>query len=314
MIQAAVQRMTAEDKNNGDRIEILSVDLLRAYASRVEEFKKISSMLSIGLGWHYLLDLTWITTQGLVQPGIRVLDAGAGFGLLQWWLASRGVDVISVDKADRSVPPQIVRDHFSIKGLRDSDLAPDKISSLRDFLPPRSPLRWHTYPQKLKAALDNRRRVPEKPATEGTVFLYNQDLTQMDDIPGNSVDAAVSVSALEHNSIEPLRLCIREILRTLKPGGKLIATVGAAKDTDWFHEPSKGWCYTEKTLRQLFDLRDECPSNYNRHDELFEMLRGCKELKENLAPMYFQSGNNGMPWGVWDPQYQPVGIIKCKPR
>jgi hypothetical protein len=41
------------------RIEILSVDLLNDHRTLVEEFRKVSESLSMGLGWHYLLDLSW---------------------------------------------------------------------------------------------------------------------------------------------------------------------------------------------------------------------------------------------------------------
>jgi ubiquinone/menaquinone biosynthesis C-methylase UbiE len=102
-------------------------------------------------------------------------------------------------------------------------------------------------------------------------------------------------------------------MRVLKPDGKLIATMAAAREEDWFHELSKGWCYSEATLREIFDLSSDCPSNYDRYDELFESLRNCNELCDNLADSYFQSGNNGMPWGIWDPKYQPVGVVKIKP-
>jgi hypothetical protein len=43
-----------------------------------------------------------------------------------------------------------------------------------------------------------------------------------------------------------------------------------------------------------------------------EKLRACTELRENLASFYFRSGENGMPWGKWDPQYQSVGVLKVK--
>ena len=86
----------------------------------------------------------------------------------------------------------------------------------------------------------------------------------------------------------------------------------AAKSKDWFHKPSRGWCYTEATLRKIFDLPSHSRSNYDKYDELFEELRNCDELRDNLADFYFQSGNNGMPWGGWDPKYQPVGVVKTK--
>jgi SAM-dependent methyltransferase len=41
-------------------------------------------------------------------------------------------------------------------------------------------------------------------------------------------------------------------------------------------------------------------------------LKQGEGLKEHLASFYFLSGNNGMPWGKWDPQYFPVGVTKWK--
>jgi len=135
----------------------------------------------------------------------------------------------------------------------------------------------------------------------------------MPDILDASLDAVVSVSALEHNRPDDLRGIVKDLMRVIKPGGKLVATLGAAKGQDWFHEPSKGWCYTEGTVRDIFELSNVCPSNYNRYDELFAALKNCAELRGNLADFYFKSGNNGMPWGIWKPQCQPVGVVKVKP-
>ena len=67
-----------------------------------------------------------------------------------------------------------------------------------------------------------------------------------------SVDAVVSISSLEHNTLEDLPAIVTELMRVLKPGGRLVATVGASKADDWFHEPSQGWCFTEQTLRSIF--------------------------------------------------------------
>jgi hypothetical protein len=53
-------------------------------------------------------------------------------------------------------------------------------------------------------------------------------------------------------------------------------------------------------------------SNYDEYDRLFSDLRACAELRDNLASFYFKSGSNGMPWGVWDPQYQSVGVLVTK--
>jgi len=105
---------------------------------------------------------------------------------------------------------------------------------------------------------------------------------------------------------------VRELLRVLRPGGLLLATLGGARERDWFHAPSAGWCYTEDTLRRAFQLPDETRSNYERYDEFFEALKVNRELQSSLAGFYFRSGRNGMPWGRWDPKYQTVGVCKVK--
>lgn len=294
------------------KIEILSVVLLETASSLVEQFRQISRRLDIGLGWHYLLDLSWAAQQLAPAPGMRLIDAGAGTGIMQWWLADHGVNVISVDRRSRRHLSERFRRRYDVQGWRGQDLAPPPKPSLRSFLPPRSPRHWHLYSQKLAASLRQWRWKPEIAPSSGTVYMYNQVLASMPDIPDGSVDAVVSISALEHNQPGELRACVAELMRVLKPGGKLVATLGAAKEQDWFHEPSKGWCYTEATLRDIFDLPADCPSNCDRYDELFEALRDCAELRDTLADFYFKSGNNGMPGGVWDPKYQPVGVVKVK--
>lgn len=295
-----------------DKIEILPVSLLETKRALVEEMRQISQELSIGLGWHYLLDLSWAALMLSLTPGMRVIDAGAGTGIMQWWLADRGVDVISLDRTSRRNLSWHFQQRYRIHGWRQEDLIPRHAVFLQSFLPPRSPRRWHRYPQQLATSWRQWRRKRKSPTGSGTVFIYNQNLTSIPDIPDNSVDAVVSISALEHNSPDELRVCVAELMRVLKPGGRLIATLAAAREQDWFHEPSKGWCYTEDMLRGIFELPTDCPSNYEQYDELFTALRGCAELRDNLSDSYFKSGDNGMPWGIWNPQYQPVGVCKVK--
>ncbi len=103
-----------------------------------------------------------------------------------------------------------------------------------------------------------------------------------------------------------------ELMRVLKPGGVLLATLTAGRDQDWWHSASSGWCYTDTSLRRLFKLPPEAPSNYAQYDELFARLKDCAELRDNLARFYYQSADKGMPKGVWNPEYQPVGVCKIK--
>jgi ubiquinone/menaquinone biosynthesis C-methylase UbiE len=296
-----------------ERIEIIPVSILESRRKLVEEMRQLSRELHIGLGWHYLLDLPWAARQLVEQPPMRLIDAGAGVGIMQWWLADKGVDVISADRLKRHNLPLRLRRRFRIRGWRKKDLVPLPLAVLKSLLPPATPRHWHLYPLRLTTSLGQLLPGKSRGSPDGgTVFIYNQDLTSLLDIPDNSVDCVVSISALEHNTPDDLPRCVAELIRVLKPGGQLIATLGAAKQRDWYHEPSKGWCYTEATLRNIFDLSLDCPSNYEQYDDLFEELCNCNELRDNLADFYFKSSNNGMPWGVWDPKYQPVGVVKIK--
>jgi len=289
-----------------EKIEILPVSLLDDHLPTVVALRRLARELHIELGWHYLLDLTWITHHLGPVNARRIMDAGAGTGLIQWYLAEAGAEVISVDRASRANLPLHFRRRFRVQGLRPSDLTPYG-QVLRDNLAgPAAPAAKAKSQAYELASLAELRRSP------GRVVLYNQDLKNLESIPADSLDAVVAVSALEHNSPEGLRQVVIELMRVLKPGGTLLATLCAASEEDRYHNPSQGWCYTDASLRRLFDLPDDTPSNYARYDALFAALKDCNELRSNLARFYSRSGDNGMPWGKWDPQYQPVGVCKIK--
>jgi len=295
--------------SQGEKIEIPSVDLLDRQRDVVNKLWDVSRATRVEPGWHYLLDLTWIVENLGPVDGKQILDAGAGMGLMQWFLIEQGAaEVISADRGSRYDLPLVMRSRYKVLGLRPDDLGPawnvlkgnvsraSGIGKLVYFLRGLVALAMIALPRRFS----------------GTVLIYNQDLTSMPEVPDNSLDTVVAVSALEHNTPEELQKVVAEIMRKLKPGGKLLATLCAGKDKDWFHEPSHGWCYTDSTLRKLFDLSADVPSNYDRHDELLYSLRNNAELRDKLARIYFQSGDNGMPWGKWNPQYQPVGVCKIK--
>ena len=301
-----------------EKIEILPVSLLDENRLTVESLKQLASSLGLEFGWHYLLDLSWILRELGQIKGKFIMDAGAGTGMLQWYLAVQGAEVLSVDRGSRANLPLRFRRRFNVVGLRQADQdsrPPDLLPAGKLFVENLTGLSkpGQFKPKKaLRQAWEffdglGARRAP------GRVLIYNQDLKTLTDVLDNSLDAVVSVSALEHNSPEALPAVVAELMRVLKPGGVLLATLCAARDQDWFHQPSAGWCYTDQSLQQLFDLPPATLSNYAQYDELLEGLRNCAELRDNLAGFYASSGENGMPWGKWEPQYQPVGICKIKP-
>lgn len=297
------------EKQVSEKIEILSVTLIDQNRPQVEELKRLARSLGIGLGWHYLLDWAWILSQLGEVRGMQLLDAGAGQGLLQWYLAGQGAKVLSVDRASRADLSLRFRAHYRIQGLRPQDLSP----AVRVFghnlrhaggAANRVVITARGMVGLLQSALPK--------SSPGVVVIYNQDLQSLPLVADHSQDAVVAVSALEHNTPQELEQVVEELMRVLKPGGLLLATLGASRDEDWFHQPSHGWCYTEATLRRIFRFTGGIPSNYNCYDELFASLQECAELRDNLAEFYYRSGDNGMPWGKWEPQYQPVGVCKIK--
>lgn len=295
-----------------ENTEILSVELLDQHRSLVEALKRLASSLGLEFGWHYLLDLTWIISQLGEIKGKHILDAGAGTGLLQWYLALNGAEVISVDRMSRADLPLRFRSRFQVQGLRSEDLLPASQVIGQNIAIHATGKRAISPLKRILLRLRDVYYLVKRPSAPGRVVIYNQDLADLQLIADNSLEAVVAVSALEHNTPEGLQAVVKEIMRVLKPGGVLLATLCAGKDQDWWHAPSSGWCYTDASLRRLFDLPADTPSNYACHDELLAALRDCAELRDNLASFYKQSDQNGMPWGVWNPQYQPVGVCKIK--
>lgn len=289
-----------------EKIELLSVALLDQYRQQVEDLRKLARSLGLELGWHYLLDITWILGELGPLQGKRILDAGAGTGLLQWYLAQHGAEVISVDRLSRAALPLRFRARFHVAGLRDQDLLSPSLALRSQW--DKSP-RWKS---RLSAQARELLGMAHLRQGSGRVIIYNQDLSNLNDLADDSLDAIVAVSALEHNQPEALEQVVEELMRVLKPGGKLIASLTAARDQDWWHAPSSGWCYSDASLRHLFHLPQPTRSNYAQFDRLLAELRDCAELRDNLARFYFNSADNGMPLGKWDPQYIPVGVLKIK--
>jgi SAM-dependent methyltransferase len=338
---------------------LLSTELLDDQRALVNALRSLARTLDLEFGWHYLLDLTWIINRltsalGDVH-GKRILEGGAGTGMLQWYLAEHGAQVISVDRSSRAALPLRFRLRYQVRGLRPHDLldsgavfrstlkthpakAADRLA--RDLLSAIQPLRSAVSPSAGAAAGPPTARSQQK-SPSGSVTIYNQDLASLVDIPDASLDAVVAVSALEHNTPEGLQQVISELLRVMKPGAPLLATLtanpppgvlpqglpaqGVPADEysqqaypptgfpgDTWHTPSSGWLYGEASLRRLFRLPADAPANYDRYAEIFARVRDCAELRNGLARFYFRSGDNGMPWGKWDPQYIPVGVCQVK--
>ncbi len=297
-------------EDHEEKIEILSTQLLDQNREVIQQLKALASSLRLEFGWHYLLDLTWAIQNLGPATKLKILDAGGGVGILQWYLAQVGAEVFSVDRTSRALLPLRFRNRFSVRGLTEADLSPAERVFLNYFKKPLDEITPRQITGRALAIWRDLVSFLKTNKSSGSVTIYQQDLSHLVDFQDQTFDAVVSISALEHNSPENLVVVVKELMRVLKPGGALIATLGAARDQDWYHQPSSGWCYSDAALRRLFELSPEISSNFNKYDVLFKALKECDELRKNLAQFYSQSSETGMPGGIWNPEYIPVGVIK----
>ena len=175
------------------KIEILPVSLLESEKATIIELKTLAKDLKLEFGWHYLLDLSWMIRNLTLINEQKIIDAGAGTGVMQWYLANKGANVISVDRESRADLPGRFRRRFHIQGLRDSDSSSysavkgkrSLISLLVDFV------------DMLSVNVESFSEHKQKKGS-GEVIIYNQNLENLEQIPDNSIDAIVAVSSLEH--------------------------------------------------------------------------------------------------------------------
>jgi len=285
----------------------------------VEAFLRATGRTQIG--WHYITDLTWIYRRVRGWPrGLRILDAGGGSnGPLQYLLAELGFDVVNVDLFFSEVPLACRRRYRTrVRRLASyvptdylSLLAPRGAVSAAKQLMKRTPLYWLLRGREQVRTYDARhdefrRRHGLAMQPVGTLDWVQGNLCAMPEFAPGSFGAVVSLSALEHVPRDQLGAALREIERVLAPGARWAVTTSATEAAQtWFHEPSRGHCFSAHDLRGTFGAE---PAAAQEPEAVLQAYRDCAYLREHLADFYRRSGDLGMPWGKWDPKYIPVGI------
>jgi len=272
----------------------------------------MSRALALSSGWHYPLDWVWVISQLGGVDGMTVLDAGAGIGLMQWLLAARGANVISVDRSDRRCVPLHLVHRFRVSG---SDPGNGPLTLAEILGRRKSGIGWSKRLITLarSGVGEWRCRRAEISRARGSVHLLRRDLAKLSSLPDSSVDLIVSISALEHNpTVDAIVAIVRELRRVLRPGGRMLVTVSAALDADWYYESAGAWNLSEASLRCIFGLGSEAPSNYSDFPTLMASLRASSLLRRDLSLRYYVSRKSGMPFGRWKPMYVPVGISLTK--
>ncbi|MDD5629894.1 MAG: class I SAM-dependent methyltransferase [Elusimicrobia bacterium] len=312
-----------------DAVELLDVGLL-ADQGALREIDHWLGVFNWANGWHYDLDMIWILRNiaalGLPRGSV-ILDAGAGLGMMQFILAARGYNVISLDFTQRRVP-RFSRGIFRIE-LDDRPLAgytheymqwmthgqrPAPRRSLWARLsgaacrPGRT---WHSLLQRARGICNvpyllERRKPHDK---FGTITFLRGTFNEIPRAT-ESVDLLVSVSAFEHNTYQDMPASVKEFERVLKKGASMLITTSAAEKEDWYFEPSKGWNFAPQTLRSWFGIPGSAPLPYQ---QTLADIRGDVLLRSRLHPYYRHNGDNGLPFGrLEEAQYVPVGIRKSR--
>ena len=290
----------------------------------VERFLKATGRTQIG--WHYIIDLTWIYRRFKDRPpGLCVLDAGGGIGPAQFLLAELGHNVTNADLVHRS-PARWQRRRYGMTiTILPSYESTSYVEHLKKFggdgLYAR--LKWIAarYPwiNSLRSPQATARHVAwrqsaglaERPI--GHIELVSGNLAAMPEVESNRFNAVVSLSALEHIPAESLQPAIVELKRLLSPEAIwAITTSGTERRETWWHAPSQGHCFCESDLEDMFCAAPR--TQKESPNEILDLYRKNSYLRKNLAQFYKKSGNNGMPWGEWNPLYVPCGIYEIPSR
>lgn len=314
-------------------IELLDVSLLNDF-NKLDEIDYWLTVLNFSNGWHYDLDIIWILTKMeelRIPRGATIIDAGAGLGVMQFILASRGFKVISLDFGERKIP-KYAEGIFSIKCInRDlGDYSHEYIQFMtygqrpakKVSIPIKSKIMGYIkHPSRILYRIRStlRRRDKYNPHYFGELNRDHSNFGEItflkgifNDIPlsDNSTDALISLSAFEHNTFDDMPGSVLEFNRVIKPGCHMIITTSAAKEKDWYHEPSKGWNFEQGTLAKWFNIRHNSGFNF---DLVLDRIRRSNNMRKRISPNYRYSAQNGLPYAkLKDAKYCPVGIVRNK--
>lgn len=305
--------------NNMNQLTLFTEQLIEENKDLTMDILAASSRMNIPLGWHYILDLIWIFSHLNLPKGSIIIDAGAGQGIAQYLLADKGYKVISVDAFERK-PSEMASALYNIHCIDESHsiishpytkrncnqkilnnvLNCNLNSAIKRFFKKKGDQKGHII------SMDE--FLTDQSTSSGILF-YHADIKKLDQIPNQTVDAVISVSALEHNPDIIQKECLKELERTLKPGGELLLTVSTGIGQKGFHQPSFSYLYDQQKLADIYELGDYA-TNFNQFPQVLNQMKNSQYLKKWLSGIYYLSEENGMPWGVWDIQYLPVGIYK----
>lgn len=303
-------------------IKLLKTDLLKE-KSILKEISYWSNVLNRPNGWHYDLDHIWILSQLRdlgIKPGATIVDAGAGHGLFQYILAANGYNIISLDFSKR-VPLRRTKKIFNITGMGDENINYDhSYMNVINFN-----TKWNIF-KKIK--LLNIFKIPK--ITKGLLLFFIQRFFNPKNskkfgiikflrapfhrmpLEKDSIDAIVSISALEHADINLFDENIQEFVRVLKPGGScLITTSFTGEPENRYHKQTEGWCFSKSFLKEKFQISTE----HLDFKSIKMEFESSSTLKARLDPYYHLSKSSlFFKKNMANLPYLPIAIRILKPQ
>jgi ubiquinone/menaquinone biosynthesis C-methylase UbiE len=308
-------------------IKLLTTSLLDE-RKKLKELSYWLRVMNRPNGWHYDLDHIWILDElekSGINKGSTIIDAGAGQGVMQYLLASRGYNVISLDFTSRNPPPrahgiftiiaeektEINYEHPYMKFIsygtdRSRSLLKkisiQKISKIFE-LPARCFRLVHSYFYYFYE------RYFRNHENFGVITYVR---APFHDVPleSNFADAIISVSAIEHADIDLFLENINSLTRLLKPAAPLLLTTSATSKMDNHYDYQvEGWCFSRSSLVTYFP---ECDLDFNV-SECKQSFFKSKTFHQRLDPYYYKNPKSPFFMRKFnDLPYLPVSIKLIK--
>jgi hypothetical protein len=286
-----------------NEIKLLDASLL-SDEKKLKELTKWLRVMNRPNGWHYDLDHIWILDElenAGIKPGATIIDAGAGQGIMQYLLAARGYNIISLDFSPRTPP---VRSQGIFKVLGEGNATINYQHSYMKFIS-YGTSRLDGLIKRL--TLQKLKKIPELPgrfyrrALSYAWYLRERFLSDhkkygqirfvrapFHDVPLESgiADAVISVSAIEHADIELFDSNIKSLLRLMKVGSPMLMTTAATKEQkNSYDNQVEGWCFSRSALANYL------PGSVIQFDaeSCAQSLLNSKTFMDRLDPYYYQN-------------------------
>jgi ubiquinone/menaquinone biosynthesis C-methylase UbiE len=284
-------------------ISFIDIDL-SLEQRKLKELSYWLNVLDRPNGWHYDLDHIYILNElekNNILPGATIIDAGAGQGIMQYVLASRGYNVISLDFSPRNKPFR-ANGIFTITGS-----GIDDINYNHDYMnfihygdsSPRNMIKRLTF-KKLYKIVFIPGRIYRK-IKSYSFYLWERYFNNKNkygkitylrapfhkiNLPDNTADAIVSVSAIEHADIKLFRENIFELTRVLKKSAQLIITTsGSLTDSRTYDKKVEGWNFCES------DFKEFLPNSniiFDNKETFINKLITSKIFIQRIDPYYYE--------------------------